>query len=83
MLTDRQIDVNGKGQAGFGEEILMSAEVIATILSAVGVLIGVWKMVDRTRRELGAKIDSEIETVNQRIESVIHWIDAVLPADRR
>ena len=53
----------------------MSPEVIATILSAVGVLIGVWKMVDGTRRELSAKIDSEIGTVNQRI-------DAVLLADR-
>ena len=54
----------------------MSPEVIATILSAVGVLIGVWKMVDGTRRELSAKIDSEIGTVSQRI-------DAVLLADRR
>ena len=68
----------------------MSPEVIATILSAIGVLIGVWKMVDGTRRELSAKIDSEIETVNQRIETVNHRIDgvnqridAVLLADRR
>ena len=37
----------------------MSAEVIATILSAVGVLIGVWKMVDGTRRELSAEIESD------------------------
>ena len=61
----------------------MSPEVIATILSAVGVLIGVWKMVDGTRRELSAKIDSEIGTVNQRIDAVNQRIDAVLLADRR
>ena len=61
----------------------MSAEVIATILSAVGVLIGVWKMVDGTRRELSAKIESEIGTVNQRIDAVTQRIDAVLLADRR
>ena len=53
----------------------MNPEVIATILSAVGVLIGVWKMVDETRGELSAKIDFEIGTVNQQI-------DAVLLADR-
>ena len=61
----------------------MSPEVIATILSAIGVLIGVWKMVDGTRRELSAKIDSEIGTVNQRIDAVYQRIDAVLLADRR
>ena len=61
----------------------MSPEVIATILSAIGVLIGVWKMVDGTRRELSAKIDSAIGTVNQRIDAVNQRIDAVLLADRR
>ena len=61
----------------------MSPEVIATILSAIGVLIGVWKMVDGTRRELSAKIDAEIGTVNQRIDAVNQRIDAVLLADRR
>lgn len=61
----------------------MSPEVIATILSAIGVLIGVWKMLDGTRRDLSAKIDSEIGTVNQRIDAVNQRIDAVLLADRR
>ena len=49
----------------------MSPEVIATILSTIGVLIGVWKMVDGTRSALSAKIDSEIGTVNQRIDAVL------------
>lgn len=61
----------------------MSPEVITTILSAIGVLIGVWKMVDGTRRDLSAKIDSGIGTVNQRIDAVNQRIDAVLLADRR
>ncbi len=61
----------------------MSPEVIATILSAIGVLIGVWKIIDGTRRELSTKIDAEIGTVNQRIDAVNQRIDAVLLADRR
>ena len=49
----------------------MDTNVIATVLTGLGVLLGVWRLVDGVRRDLSA----EIRAVNQRI-------DAVLLADR-
>ena len=54
----------------------MSADVLATVLTGVGVLIGVWRIVtvqvDSMRRDLSA----QIAAVNTRI-------DNILLADRR
>ena len=54
----------------------MSADVLATVLTGVGVLIGVWRIVtvqvDSVRRDLSA----QIAAVNTRI-------DNILLADRR
>lgn len=65
----------------------MSAGVIATLLTGVGVLFGVlfgvWRMVDA----LGARLDARIDAVNARLDSGLGGlnarIDAVLLADRR
>lgn len=45
----------------------MNVEVLATVLTGVGVLVGVWRMVDSARRELGARIDA----VNTRIDNIL------------
>lgn len=61
----------------------MSADVIATVLTGVGVLFGVRRMVDA----LGARLDARIDAVNARLDSGLGAlntrIDAVLLADRR
>ncbi len=56
----------------------MDVNVIATVLTGVGVLIGVWRLVDGMRRDLMA----EIRAVHTRIDGVNTRIDAVLLADR-
>ena len=45
----------------------MNQDVIATVLTGIGVLIGVWRMVDGIRRDLTAQITA----VNTRIDSVL------------
>ena len=62
----------------------MTPDVIATVLTGVGVLVGVWRIVDGARRELNNRIDAgnrelraEIATVNGRIDSVNSRIDNV------
>ena len=50
----------------------MSSEVIATVLTGVGVLVGVWRLLEGARRDLTAQIGA----VNTRI-------DNILLADRR
>ena len=50
----------------------MTPDVVATVLTGVGVLIGVWRLVEGVRRDLMAAIAA----VNTRI-------DNVLLADRR
>ncbi len=56
----------------------MSQEVIATVLTGAGVLIGVWRMVEGVRRDLA----SRIETVDRRVDAVNTRIDNILLADR-
>ena len=50
---------------------LMSADVLATVLTGVGVLIGVWRIVtvqvDSVRRDLTA----QIAAVNTRIDNIL------------
>ena len=57
----------------------MSAELIATVLTGVGVLIGVWRMVEGVRRDLANRIDA----VDRRVDAVNTRIDNILLADRR
>ena len=57
----------------------MSAELIATVLTGVGVLIGVSRMVEGVRRDLANRIDA----VDRRVDAVNTRIDAILLADRR
>lgn len=45
----------------------MSPEVIATVLTGVGVLVGVWRLVEGVRRDLTA----QIATVNTRIDDIL------------
>lgn len=56
----------------------MSGEVIATVLTGAGVLIGVWRMVEGVRRDLA----SRIESVDRRVDAVNTRIDNILLADR-
>ena len=45
----------------------MSPELIATVLTGVGVLIGVWRLVEGVHRDLTA----QIAAVNTRIDNVL------------
>ncbi len=56
----------------------MSAELIATVLTGAGVLVGVWRLVEGMRRDLtaqiravDAKLTAEIRTVNTRIDNIL------------
>ena len=57
----------------------MSGEVIATVLTGAGVLLGVWRMVEGVRRDLAGRID----TVDRRVDAVNTRIDNILLADRK
>ena len=57
----------------------MSGEVIATLLTGAGVLIGVWRMVEGVRRDLAGRIAS----VDRRVDAVNTRIDNILLADRK
>ena len=67
----------------------MSGELIATVLTGVGsafaVLVGVWRMVESVRRDLGgqvADVRREIGEVRREVADVNRRIDAVLLSDR-
>ena len=56
----------------------MSPEVIATVLTGVGVLVGVWRLVEGVRRDLTA----QIAAVNTRIDNILeinHCVDDFRP----
>ena len=57
----------------------MSGEVIATVLTGAGVLLGVWRMVEGVRRDLA----SRIESVDRRVDAVNTRIENILLADRK
>ena len=51
----------------------MSPERTATVLTGVGVLIGVWRMVGGVRRDLANRIgavDRHVDAVNTRIDTL-------------
>ncbi len=52
----------------------MSPEVIATVLTGAGVLLGVWRMVESVRRELHETrrdLIGQITAVNTRIDNIL------------
>ena len=56
----------------------MSPEVIATILTGIGVLVGVWRLVEGVRRDLTTQIaavndrlTTQIAAVNTRIDNIL------------
>jgi hypothetical protein len=57
----------------------MSPEVIATVLTGAGILVGVWRMVEGVRRDLGF----QIAAVNARVDGINTRIDNILLADRK
>ena len=56
----------------------MSADVIATLLTGVGVLVGVWRMVESVRRD----VDGVRRDLTAQIAAVNTHIDNILLADR-
>ena len=51
-----------------------SIDVIATLLTGVGVLVGVWRMVESVRRDVdGVRRDltAQIAAVNTRIDNIL------------
>ncbi len=65
----------------------MSADVLATVLTGVGVLIGVWRIVtvqvDSVRRDLTAQITGVDNKLSAAIRDVNTRIDNILLADRK
>ncbi len=52
----------------------MSSEVIATVLTGVGVLVGMWRMLDSVRKELHETrrdLTGQIAAVNTRIDNIL------------
>ena len=52
----------------------MSSDMIATVLTGVGVLVGVWRMVESVRRDVdGVRRDltAQIAAVNTRIDNIL------------
>ncbi len=56
----------------------MSPDVIATVLTGVGVLVGVWRMVESVRRD----VDGVRRDLTAQIAAVDTRIDNILLADR-
>ena len=54
----------------------MTVDILATLLTGVGVVVGVWRIVDRKVDEVRRDLSAQIAAVNTRI-------DNVLLADRR
>ncbi|MCY4074557.1 MAG: hypothetical protein OXH04_03900 [Acidobacteria bacterium] len=65
----------------------MNADVLATVLTGVGVLIGVWRIVtvqvDGVRRDLTAQIAAVDNKLSAAIRDVNTRIDNILLADRK
>ncbi len=65
----------------------MNADVLATVLTGVGVLIGVWRIVtvqvDNVRRDLTAQIAAVDNKLSAAIRDVNTRIDNILLAERK
>ena len=65
----------------------MSAELIATVLTGVGVLVGVWRIFEGLRRDLTGQIAAVDAKLSARIDAVgvqlNTRIDNILLTDRK
>lgn len=61
----------------------MSGDIVATVLTGVGVLVGVWRLVEGVRRDLSAQIGAVNDRLTNQIAAVNTRIDNILLADRR
>ena len=63
----------------------MSPDVIATVLTGVGVLVGVWRMVESVRRDVDGvrrDVDGVRRDLTAQIAAVNTRIDNILLSDR-
>ena len=63
----------------------MSSDVIATVLTGVGVLVGVWRMVESVRRDVDGvrrDVDGVRRDLTAQIAAVNTRIDNILLSDR-
>ncbi len=63
----------------------MSSDVIATVLTGVGVLVGVWRMVESVRRDVDGvrcDVDGVRRDLTAQIAAVNTHIDNILLAER-
>ena len=63
----------------------MSADVIATMLTGAGVLVGVWRMVESVRRDVDGvrrDVDGVRRDLTAQIAAVNTRIDNILLSDR-
>ena len=59
---------------------------MATVLTGVGVLVGVWRMMEAVRRDLGGQISAvnrRIDDVRRDLSAVNVRMDNILLADRK
>lgn len=49
----------------------VSPELIGTVLTGACVLLGVWRLVDSSRRELEARLGVRIDAINTRIDNIL------------
>ena len=64
----------------------MSPDVIATVLTGVGVLVGVWRMVESVRRDVDGvrrDVDGVRRDLTAQIAAVNTRIDNILLADHK
>ena len=52
----------------------MGREVVGTLLTGAGILVGAWRMMESVRRDLGSRIDAahdRIDCVNTRTGNIL------------
>ena len=64
-------------------ECVMSPELIGTILTGIGILLGVWRLVEGVRRDLTGQIAAVDNKLSAAIRDVNTRIDNILLADRK
>ncbi len=55
----------------------MSGDVLATLLTGAGVLVGVWRMLEGMRRDVNGRLDSlagEVRDVDRRLARLEGWL---------
>ena len=60
----------------------MSPELIGTVLTGVGVVLAVWRLVEAVRRDLTVQVEGVRRDLTAQIAAVNTRIDNILLADR-